>query len=96
MEEFTSKELHEKCGNYLDIKVTDAEKYTMLLEKQFQHNNYSVLKDNIVRVFNINQAVENYSALASDNSIGIQAMNIQHNSLEEYYMSLIKEGKNND
>ena len=93
LEQISAKALHKKCGNYLDITVSDAEKYTMLLEKHLQHDNYLVLEDQTVRIFEIAQEVETYSALASDNAIGIKAMSLKQNSLEDYYMNLKKEGK---
>lgn len=93
LEQISSKALHEKCGNYLDIMVSDAEMYTMLLEKQFSHNHYLVLEDGTVRIFDLQQEPEKYSALASENGIGLRAMTLKQNSLEDYYMNLAKEGK---
>lgn len=92
LEQISAKALHEKCGNYLEITVSDAEKYTMLLEKQLQHTRYLVLEDGTIRIFELHQDIEKYSALASENGIGIRAMSVKQNSLEDYYMNLAKEG----
>jgi len=95
LEQISAKALKEKCGTYLEIRVTDAEKYVMLLEKQMAHTDYLVLEDGTVRVYELQQNIEAYSALASENSIGIRAMNMKQNSLEDYYMNLTKEGCRN-
>lgn len=92
LEQISAKALYEKCGNYLEIIVSDAERYTMLLEKQLQHTRYLVLEDGTIRIFELNQDIEKYSALASENSIGIRGMSVKQNRLEDYYMNLAKEG----
>jgi len=93
LEQISAKALHEKCGDYLEIKVTDAAKYTMLLEKQLQHTSYLVLEDGMVQIFDMKKDRETYSALAGENGIGILAMNMKQNSLEDYYMNLTKGGQ---
>ncbi len=91
LEQISAKALREKCGNYLEIMVSDAERYAMLLEKQLQHANYLVLEGGVIRIFDVQQDIEKYSALASENQIGIRAMSMKKNNLEDYYMNLAKE-----
>lgn len=92
LEQIAAKALHEKCGNYLEIAVTDTEKYIMFLEKELQHTNYLVLEDGSIRIFELHLDIEKYSALASENGIGVRAMSMKKRSLEDYYMDLAKEG----
>ena len=94
-EQLSAKELHEKCGDYLEIAVTDAAGYAVLLEKKLQHSNYLVLADNVVRIYDLEHDVEGYSALAGENGMGIRSMNLKQNSLEEYYMHIIKGEQDN-
>ncbi len=91
LEQISAKALHEKCGKYLEITVSDVEKYTMLLEKQLEHADYLVLEDGTLRIYELKQEVEKYSALASKNGIGIRSMSVKQNNLEDYYMNLTKE-----
>lgn len=90
VEQISAKELREKCGNYLDITVSEPTKYTMLLEKQLGHEKYLVLQDHTIRIYDMQKDVEIYSTLASQHAIGIRAMNVRENSLEDYYMNLTK------
>ncbi|MBP3610670.1 MAG: ABC transporter ATP-binding protein [Lachnospiraceae bacterium] len=93
MEQISARALQEKCGNYLEMKVTDTERFTVLLEKQMSHDRYLVLEDGTVRIFNPGQEVERYSAAAGKNGIGILSMAMKQCTLEDYYMNLKEEGK---
>jgi len=95
LEQISAKALREKFGHYLEINVTDPERYTMLLEKQMKHTRYRVLEEGTIRIYEFQQDIEKYSALAGENGIGIRAMSMKHDSLEEYYMNLKKEGCSN-
>ena len=95
LQQISAKTLREKCGKYLEIVVSDAEKYTMLLEKKLQHNRYLVLENGTIQIYDVQENVEIYSALASENGIGIRAISMKQNSLEDYYMNLRKEGNAN-
>lgn len=95
LQQIEAKTLREKCGKYLEIIVSDAEKYTMLLEKKLQHNRYLVLENGTIQIYDVQENVEIYSALASENGIGIRAISMKQNSLEDYYMNLRKEGNAN-
>ena len=93
LEQISAEKLHEKCGNYLEVAVSDTEKYTALLEKTMQHGQYLVLPDKTIHIFRPGQDIEKYSRLASDNGIGIRTMMLKQKTLEEYYMGLKEEGK---
>lgn len=92
LQQISAKTLYEKCGKYLEISVSDAEKYTMLLEKKLQHTKYQVLGNGTIQIWDVQDNVEIYSALAGENGIGISAMGMKQNRLEDYYMNLRKEG----
>lgn len=90
LEQITAAELRNKCGTYLDISISDPTKYVTLLEKQLSHEQYRVMQDNTIRIYQMEKDIEVYSNLASQHAIGIRAMNVRENSLEDYYMNLTK------
>lgn len=90
LEELSAKELNDKCGNYLEISVTDVEKYAVLLEKELGHMDYLVLDGGMVRIYGVEQETVVYSTLAAANGIGIMGMSLKQNNLEDYYMGIIK------
>lgn len=92
IEEISAHELHEKCSDCLEIKVSDVEKYSVLLERNFPKETYKVLPENILRIYKPQAQAETYSKLASDNEIYITGMRTIQSSLEDYYMELKKRG----
>ncbi|RDU22287.1 ABC transporter ATP-binding protein [Anaerosacchariphilus polymeriproducens] len=91
-EEISAEKLKEKCTNYLELKVTDAEKYAALLELKLNCKDYKVLSGNCIQIMNVKDREENlsdYSALAIKNDIGLLSMDMRKIDLENYYMNLI-------
>lgn len=89
IEQTSADDLKEKCRTYLEITVTDAEKYTALLETKLQCTNYKVLPENIVHVLDQVDRITDYSALAVQNGIGLLSFEMKERNLENYYMNLI-------
>lgn len=88
IEEISAQALHEKCSDFIEIKVTDVEKYSVLLEHFFPKDSYKVLPDKAIRIFKPQEQPEAYSKLASEHGIYITGMGRIQSSLEDYYMEL--------
>ena len=59
-EEISSEALHAKCANCIELTVSDAEKYTVLLEKIFPEENYKVLPGNTIRIYKPHETAESF------------------------------------
>lgn len=92
LEEITAHALHEKCSDCIEITVSDVEKYSVLLEREFSKENYKVLPGNTIRIYKPQAKAESYSKLASENGVYITGMQTIQSSLEDYYMELKKRG----
>ena len=92
LEEISSEALHAKCANCIELTVSDAEKYTVLLEKIFPEENYKVLPGNTIRIYKPHETAESFSRLAAKNDVYITKMQTLQTSLEDYYMELKKRG----
>ena len=92
LEEISWDKLQEKCTSYLNIMVSDAETYAILLEKYAKQDMFKVLPEQNIQIINPGRKPEFYSQLASDHSISIRGLEQHHASLEEYYMNLKEEG----
>lgn len=92
IEEITSHALQDKCSACIEITVTDIEKYSALLEKEFPEEIYKVFPENNIQIYKPQRQSEVYSKLASRNGIGITGMQKIQSSLEDYYMELKKRG----
>lgn len=92
IEEISAHELQEKCSDCIEIKVSDVEKYSVLLERNFPKETYKVLPEKIIRIYKPQAKAEAYSKLAAENVIYITGMRTIQSSLEDYYMELKKRG----
>ena len=53
VKEISAIELNEQCRSYLEVKVSNANKLTALLEEQLGYRDYKVLPENIIQLFNL-------------------------------------------
>ena len=93
LRELTEEQLHEHCAGYLEIKVSDPERYAALLEKEMDGVQYKVMPDLQIRIQNPQLPVEAYSGLASGHGVSIMRLEQKQKSLEEYYMELKERGR---
>ncbi len=94
IEEISREKLLEKCADYIEIELSDAEAYAALLDKRFPDENYMITPDKKVRLSNPKRLPADYSSLAAQNGILVTGLEHHARSLEDYYMNL-KEGKVN-
>ena len=89
VEQDTAKGLQEKCSTYIEVKISNAHKYTALLETDLDCTEYKVMPDQSVRIFDLSHPIEEYSTLAVTNGMGLQGIQEQKIDLESYYMELV-------
>lgn len=89
MEEISAQDLSEKCRQYIDLKVDDAKRAVILLEREFGINDYEVLENNEIKVFShLNQSGAINSVLAKGGVI-VEKVAIKGEKLEEYFMDVV-------
>lgn len=93
LEEISAKELHEKCADYIDIRLTEPDKYTAVLEKEIPGTTYQVMQDMTVRIINPGSEAARYGCVAYEHGIGIRRLDEHHMSLEDYYINIKNRGK---
>ena len=91
LRQISRKEILEECADYVEISVSDREKYAVLLEKELSVKNYKVMPDGKVRILKAESSNEAYSRLAQEYGIDVLELSRKSQSLEEYYLNL-KEG----
>jgi ABC-2 type transport system ATP-binding protein len=89
VEELSSENLEKRCKSFLEIKVTNANKLSALLEEKLGYTDLKALPGDVIQVFDINREPERISELAISNKIGLLALEEKSIDLENYYMSLI-------
>ena len=93
IQQLSAKRLHELCGTYLEIRVTEPERYTALLEKELHQRDYKVLPDGTIHISGQLEDVTPYSKLAVEQGIGLLALERREMQLEDYYMHLAEDAE---
>lgn len=89
LEQISAKELAKKCENYLEIKVSDVEKFTTALETELSIYNYKVYPDHSIHIYDLLDKPDKVSIIAAKNNIAIFALNVKSVNIENYYMTLV-------
>ncbi len=89
IEEISSEALAEKCRQYIDLKVDDAKKAVILLEREFGITDYEVLEDNKIKVFSHLDKGGAINSILSKAGVIVENISIKGEKLEEYFMDSI-------
>ena len=93
LEEISANALYEKCANYIDLRLSESDKYAAVLEKESPDTTYRILQDGTVRITNPTEEPARYGRLAYEHRIGVQGLDKHHMSLEDYYVNIKNRGK---
>lgn len=93
IKEITKEELDMECSKCLVIKSNDSKKVSYLLEKELGTDNYKVIDDEEVRVYDFLEEPEKVSDVLADNKVRIKGFYEYGISLEDYFKEIIKGGK---
>lgn len=89
IEEFTAKELREKCRQYIEIIVDDSKKATVLLEEKLGITNYEVINDNMIKVYEKLDETGKINTMLSLNNVEVKKILLKGQNLEEYFVSVV-------
>ncbi|WP_315121112.1 ABC transporter ATP-binding protein [uncultured Clostridium sp.] len=89
IEQISSKELQEKCKRSLSIKVKNIEKAIVVIEKELGCNEYEVLNDNEIRLYEHIDTPEIIAETLVSNGVVFSSMNQIGVNLENYFINLI-------
>lgn len=94
IEEITSKELSEKCRQYINLKVDDTSRAVTLVERELGISDYEVLENKNIKVFSNLDNVGAVNSLLSKSGVIVESINVKGENLEEYFMNTIGGGLN--
>ena len=90
LEEVTAEELQDKCRKSVNVKVSDVTKTETVLNK-LNIKDYKAFPSGDVKIFE-NVAINGLVLALSNEGVTVLGINSQEESVEDYYLSLIKEG----
>ena len=94
VEEFTDKELSERCRAGLIVKVDDVHKASEVLKGELNTENFNVLNENTLEIFDFAENPGAITKAFAKNDISVDSISQKSVDLEEYFMSVI--GGNKD
>ncbi|MEG0843020.1 MAG: ATP-binding cassette domain-containing protein [Romboutsia sp.] len=89
IQEISSKDLEEKCKQYIEIKVDDTSRTTTILEQEFKDISYEVLPGNIIKIFNNLDRVGYINTIVASNGVIVEKIVLNTDNLEGYFMNMI-------
>lgn len=91
IEQISKQKLEEKCRDYLNVNVDQADKAVALLSEQVPGINYEVYDRNEIHVFDFLDAAA-ITALLVQNDISVHACSLHQLDLEQYFFELMEGG----
>ena len=91
LEEITAEGLQAKCRKSVNVKVSDVNKAEAILN-QLSIKDYKAFPSGDVKIYE-NIAINDLVVALSNEGITVLGINSQEESVEDYYLNLIKEGK---
>ncbi|AKN30204.1 bacitracin ABC transporter ATP-binding protein [Clostridium carboxidivorans P7] len=88
VEEVLYKELEKTNKSYLQIKVNDQKKASIILEQKFGINEYRIYEDNIIRIFDNSYEPENINKQMIENEVLVKELKVNSEALEDYFFRL--------
>ena len=86
MEEITSEELSVRCKRCLKITVDDTAKTASILENTLHTQNYDILPENVVRIFDFLDDAGRVNAELVKNGVNVRSLTSAGADLEEYFI----------
>ncbi|MHC6180443.1 ABC transporter ATP-binding protein [Clostridium sp. JNZ X4-2] len=89
IEELTLEDLNKKCKRSLNIKVDDIQKSVVILERELNTDNFSVLADETIALYDYIDNPGKISNALSKSNITVEQIVTKGQNLEDYFMNLI-------
>lgn len=88
-EVLSHEELDDRCKCYISLEAVNVNQMTAVLEEKLHAQNYQVMPDNNVRLFDFLDERERVAQVLHENDVIITKISVCETSLEDYFMSVI-------
>lgn len=89
LQQITASELEEHCRQHLMLQVSDVAAATRVIETELHINNYVVMPDKSICLYDCNEHSGRVSSLLNENGVILYQMAQEGDDLEAYYTKLI-------
>ncbi|MCM1387665.1 MAG: ATP-binding cassette domain-containing protein [Bacillus sp. (in: Bacteria)] len=91
MKEISMKEISEMNTAYIELSTPDTKKAAYVLTDKLQLNNFKVMDEDNIRIYDSQRAVNEISGVLTSNAVEIRAIGKKAESLEDYFLKLTEE-----
>ena len=88
-EVISHEELDEKCKCYISLESTDTEHLAAVLEGKLHTENFRVMPDKSIELYDMLEEREKLGQVLYDNGVVLTKFAVSETSLEEYFMNVI-------
>ncbi len=93
IKEITKEQLDEECSKCIVIKTKETSKVAVILEEQLKTNNYKIIDNTEIRLYDYLENSSKVNKTLIKNDIDIISLYESGITLEDYFKTIIKEGK---
>lgn len=94
IEEITSDELNERCKKFIHIKVDNAAKASVIINKKLNTSNFNVLSDNIIKLYDYIEDSGKVTEILVKEGITVEEIMPMGEDLESYFAKVIGGAEN--
>jgi len=91
MREISMKEISEMNTAYIELAVTDTKKAAYVLAEKMELNNFKIIDDSKIRIYEVNVTTQEISKKLMLNSVEIISINKHTETLEDYFLKMTAE-----
>ena len=89
IEELSEAELNEKCKQHVEIKTMDPQKAIMVLEHKLNTDNFKVMPDNTIQLYDYLDDLETIAAAMAEEKVLVTGLAVTGDTLEDYFLNKI-------
>lgn len=91
MKEISMKEISEMNTAYIELAVTDTQKAAYVLAEKMELNNFKIINDSKIRIYEINVTTQKISKELMLSGVEITSINKHTETLEDYFLKMTAE-----
>ena len=85
------KEISEMNTAYIELAVTDTKKAAYVLAEKMELNNFKIIDDSKIRIYEVNVTTQEISKELMFNGVEIISINKHTETLEDYFLKMTAE-----
>lgn len=89
LEQITAKALETKCRACIELRVDDAAKASLVLERDLEVRDYEVLPGNVIRLYDCLDRPEQVTRALVEGGVSLGGVEGRGANLEDYFLSMI-------